>query len=603
MGLLPFIYLLPALALVAFLDFIKKPAADNVRKRWLPVRFPVTTSAVILVFLLVLVLGGWTIGRDYFREWSHRADLFYESDADLVAVSDYLAGQETAGDTIYLAALHYRHPTVAFLSDRYSEIKWLPESRALVFPADGSALYIYPHNSPLPQWAMDILKPAAIIEGPLGPDGLPAYMVYEWPGGAGLDDLTQGANLIEANFDNTVTLLGYEVGSAAGGESLPLTLYWRVDQLPKTNILPFVHLEDGWGYRWGQVEAFAYPAEQWEPGELIVQQVDIPLQAGIPPGSYRLKVGYFDPDTGRQLARLDEAGRYAGNSLVIDDVIVQSAPPPDSVQQPLIILDQPAVQGLTLAGYERGGQAVAAGEAFPLALWWLADEPLRAMSIQLALVGEDGAGRLLLVTDPVHDSYPFNEWSPPQLVIDRQSLEIPLDFPPGDYSVRVSLVSPEGEELFKLDLGSLTVEETDRLFTVPDIEEPLEARFGDEIQLLGYDLQTIESRQFGLTLFWQALIEPAASYKVFIHVLDLDGVCCIWQNDDFPKQGQYPTDRWLAGEVVVDPYHIELPPGLPAGQYPVEIGLYIPQTGQRLQVIVPGRPANDALFLSPLEIE
>ena len=67
-----------------------------------------------------------------------------------------------------------------------------------------------------------------------------------------------------------------------------------------------------------------------------------------------------------------------------------------------------------------------------------------------------------------------------------------------------------------------------------------------------------------------------------------------------PGQNQYPTSRWLPGEVVKDPYEIILPTDLAAGEYPIEVGLYIAETGQRLLVEVPGESEADKVFLRAL---
>jgi hypothetical protein len=69
-----------------------------------------------------------------------------------------------------------------------------------------------------------------------------------------------------------------------------------------------------------------------------------------------------------------------------------------------------------------------------------------------------------------------------------------------------------------------------------------------------------------------------------------------------PRGGAYPTTRWRPGEVVVDPYAIILPDDLPPGEYPVEVGLYLAETGQRLPVS-PGSPGQDAVRLSPFALE
>jgi hypothetical protein len=106
-----------------------------------------------------------------------------------------------------------------------------------------------------------------------------------------------------------------------------------------------------------------------------------------------------------------------------------------------------------------------------------------------------------------------------------------------------------------------------------------------------------------LTLVWQAETQPAADYTVFVHVLRPDGTCCVWQSDAMPRGDAYPTTRWQPGEVVVDPYAIILPADVPPGEYPIEVGLYVRETGQRLPVTVDGQAVGDAIRLGSLAIE
>jgi hypothetical protein len=132
---------------------------------------------------------------------------------------------------------------------------------------------------------------------------------------------------------------------------------------------------------------------------------------------------------------------------------------------------------------------------------------------------------------------------------------------------------------------------------------PLAATFGNEILLSGYDLEATGPSSFDLSLAWQAKSTPTESYTVFVHVLDQEGNCCIWQQDTKPLQGAHPTDRWLQDEVIIDKYHIDLPDELPGGQYPMEIGLYLAESGQRLLVEMVGLQAADALVLRPVIVE
>jgi hypothetical protein len=63
------------------------------------------------------------------------------------------------------------------------------------------------------------------------------------------------------------------------------------------------------------------------------------------------------------------------------------------------------------------------------------------------------------------------------------------------------------------------------------------------------------------------------SYTGFVHLLDANGQI-VAQDDHVPLQNQYPTTRWVNGEVVEDRFVLRLPADLPPGEYALEIGLY-----------------------------
>jgi 4-amino-4-deoxy-L-arabinose transferase-like glycosyltransferase len=596
-GLLPFVYLLAAkgflLLITSLLDQYRAAA------RLPQLRKVHESSLVLLTVGLVLAVGGFATGRTYFQEWANRADVFYDSDADLAAIASYLDQIDTTDRTIYVAALHYRHPTLAFLSQKYDAVKWLPQSQALVFPENGRAIYIFPHNSPPPTWGESFLAGMSLTAGPLGPDGHHLFVAYE----SNQPVTISIPNPINARFGNQMTLLGYEMGSGASGETLPLNLYWQAAQTPTAAFMPFIHFEDRWRHRWSQLETSAYPAEQWTPDEIIIQRVEIPLPPGLPPDTYRIRVGLFNPADQSSLALVDNEGRYAGSAYIIEQARVTAGSLPETLPIPPHPVDETTVTGLTLLGYERGPAAVPTGAAVDFALWWQAERPLNGTTTRVELLRPDNTGVILANLQPVYNSFPFAAWPAPIFLIDRQSVTIPQNFTPGEYLVSIRLLGSNNETLLTADIGQLTVEESIRLFTPPKPTYPLPATFNDEIKLLGYDLEPLGNNQFSLALIWQALDEPAGDYTVFVHALDLDGVCCPWQSDQMPQQGTYPTSQWLTDEVVVDRYTITLPEDTAPGQYPLEIGLFIPENGRRLVVTIPGLPANDAVFLRPLEIE
>jgi hypothetical protein len=86
-----------------------------------------------------------------------------------------------------------------------------------------------------------------------------------------------------------------------------------------------------------------------------------------------------------------------------------------------------------------------------------------------------------------------------------------------------------------------------------------------------------------LLLHWRARGAISQDYTVFVHVLDAAGNL-VAQQDNMPQSGHYPTSLWSPGEVVLDPYVLNLPGGAQGGPYLLRIGLYDQQTGQRLQL-------------------
>ncbi|MFW5940498.1 MAG: ArnT family glycosyltransferase [Chloroflexota bacterium] len=608
-GLIPFIFFLPALGLVTLLeqiaDLFRRPDESvSAFLRYLNVLEGYDLNYAFVV-LLILLLGGAFSAQSYFEEWATRSDLYYESDADLAAVAQYLDEQADPDAALYLAAPHYRHPTVAFLSERYEEIRWLPNAQALPLPPEGPALYVFPHNSPAPSWAQPFLEGAERTVGPQGPDDAPVFTAYRLEQPA----LPSGApsQEVAANFGNVITLLGYDARAEEGSDALPVTLYWRVEGSAPAPVRPFVHLEDRWGSRWGQSDPTSYPAEQWQVGEVIVQHMRIPLRAGAPPGQYRLRVGLFDEQSGERLLLLEE-GQMVGSAVTIEPLSLAGGPTPAAPPEAPRGAPQTVRPGLQLLGYERGDEPVPTGARLPLALWWWASEPQPSMTVRLELLRGDNTGKIILDTTPVHGTFPFERWGSsaaemPLFVHDEVNPQFPADLEGGEYRLHLRLLDAESSTVFTSSLGTVTVTPTERQFQRPQTEYPLAATFAGEIQLVGYNLEQLEGRRYGLQLVWQALQAPTDDYTVFVHLLREDGSCCLWQQDVMPRQGTYPSSRWVAGEYVLDEYEIEIPPEAAAGERQLEVGLYVAETGQRLQVSSPGAAETDVVYLRPLVLE
>ncbi|MFQ5813372.1 MAG: hypothetical protein ACE5I2_09340, partial [Anaerolineae bacterium] len=171
--------------------------------------------------------------------------------------------------------------------------------------------------------------------------------------------------------------------------------------------------------------------------------------------------------------------------------------------------------------------------------------------------------------------------------------------PPGHYDLVVAVFDPQtGEDFgeFVVPLG-VVIEGRERSYAIPPMQAKLDVSFGGQMRLLGYDLRH-EEGELRLGLHWQARQQMEGDYKVFVHLFDPATEVIAAQNDAMPRQNQYPTSWWAEGEVVSDEIVISLK-GLPPGHYRLALGVYDPQTLDRLAAVSPDGTsvANDRVVL------
>jgi hypothetical protein len=207
---------------------------------------------------------------------------------------------------------------------------------------------------------------------------------------------------------------------------------------------------------------------------------------------------------------------------------------------------------------------------------------------------------------PGYGIYDPRLWRPGEIVPVRQVVQLPDDLAPGRYWIEVGLYDPlnaaralvAGTDATRALVGPLKVplnESTE----LPDAV-PLDARFGDELALDSY---TVAQDDVGLQVILRltALRQPEQDYTVFVHVENAAGEI-VAQADAQPRDGQYPTKIWDAGETVLSSWQVNLPAPLAPGIYRVWIGLYEWQSGTRLPVQAPGATVDaDRLLLEEIE--
>ena len=234
----------------------------------------------------------------------------------------------------------------------------------------------------------------------------------------------------------------------------------------------------------------------------------------------------------------------------------------------------------------------------------------------------DGAPTTILTEDLAiwQDFYPWLRQDYNLRVIDSYS---PTDEPPADVIGRtLDALLQEGQAVWWVEgpAGSLAA---DTYFTQPGVQiyeaqtlgacrvaqlvrlpqESALATFdvaGGPIRLLAAAaLPARDGAALDVTLYWQAADAVTQSYTVFTQLFDERGAM-VAQQDNLPVEGLAPTDTWMPGAVIRDPYRLSLPPGSvpPAETHQLHVGLYN-EAGRRPLTLADGTTADHVTIPIP----
>ncbi len=122
------------------------------------------------------------------------------------------------------------------------------------------------------------------------------------------------------------------------------------------------------------------------------------------------------------------------------------------------------------------------------------------------------------------------------------------------------------------------------LFARPDGDpQPVNAVFGGAIVLESAQIsaELHENSPLAVTLAWRAENAIPQNYRVFIHLINAAGET-VAQSDGVPVHWTRPTSGWQAGETLIDRHALWMG-ALPPDDYSLVVGLYLPETGERLR--------------------
>jgi hypothetical protein len=235
-------------------------------------------------------------------------------------------------------------------------------------------------------------------------------------------------------------------------------------------------------------------------------------------------------------------------------------------------------------------------------VWGTTSAQREDFAVELALVDEAGQVQQRAVFAPVA-GWPTSEWPASALGHGRYAFQVDPRLPSGIYTLTLSLV--EGDTLERMGetvviRKGLEMPIPPRVFTPPAVQTEVDATFGGDLRLLGYDLDPKDDA-LRVTLHWQALRRMDESDKFFVHLYD-ESDEVVTQADFMPRGWTYPTTWWEAGEVVSDEVHLPLE-GVESGRYRLAVGVYDPETGDRLAVSSEALAVrSDALILQGVVI-
>lgn len=255
-------------------------------------------------------------------------------------------------------------------------------------------------------------------------------------------------NEVWANFDHTLTLVGYELPQRRieSGGRLSLTLVWRAERVMGRSLTVFNHLLDATATRRGGADRLPqnyYTTLLWVPQEIVVDSYELPVDTTAPAGIYWLHVGLYPTDQPGQSLPLVDANsgqRLDQTSVRLGPIKVGDAPPGTTVRQatPDIMVNRTFGDQITLVGFDELVCPVTAEACHTrLRLYWQAEQP-PAFDYNVFLHLLDEQKNLVAQVDsPPNDGvYPTSLWETGDIIPDERLLPM---LPAGNYTIKLGL--------------------------------------------------------------------------------------------------------------------------------------------------------------------
>ncbi len=595
-------FMMPAFALDELRVFVAK--------RWGRAGRVVFAMAVTAL-LLFAAYSGITA---YFVTWTNNPEVRTIQRADLASAARWLDEHQTNERALVSAefANDLDRGSFNLVARKPNRAQFFHGADTFVLPARANAFIVNPHSGPINEtFRKQFLDDAPVFVSKLA-DGTSQVEIYELTEEEleilrtvrGLDNVAQtpdGQILIRDAF---------LPNDARTGETLNAELWWQIlaPAASDADGLAWLgSLRDKLDYTWTQVATMGYTPSQWQRDDMVVSLLALPIPVDAPPQKYALDVALGSQNGAVPLLKKNEAP--ASPIQLAETNIARGAVPKVKPDLEVRYPSKAKFGAVQLLGSDAAG-LVAAGGVWRLVLFWTTDAPL-AQNYKLRLTATTEEGKEITRQSEVllKGIYPAKQWRVGDYVRSVTDLKIPDDAPRGKAIVRVALLDANDQPVGRADgapIAGIEIVGRAHTFEKPNVQTNRVARFGDAIEMVGYNLPQTKFRAgdpLNLTLYWHALGATDKPYTVFVHLLDANG-SVVGQRDAEPMNGDAPTNAWQAKEYLGDAYAFPVSADARRGAATLEIGFYDSVSGQRLLVTDgEGKPLGDHLLIEGLSIE
>lgn len=459
-GVLPFSYTLPALALVVLYERIRAYLPKRSATQWR--KLAVGLAALWVTALTLIVV------RDYFVIMPTMAASYIAHEADVTQAFKYLnshsAELEQSAPTL-LGLNFYRHPLLDYAWKNKTPVQFFFPKNGLLLPHEAgiqvgdqlirssstmtrSQTYVIGYTSPETLTELHRLFPQAQPSNQVDdPNGDPYFTALVIPAGT-VPQPAQVDHPLDITAGNLLHLLGYSIESGATSPgTLRLRLLWQVigqpqTQNPDARIVPYVHLLNLESKADGPLAAAHWedetmPPLEWHSGDLFYSWAALPVPSDLTTGKYLLNLGVFTDPGLTRLPLQDAAGKALGSEVLLSPVKVRGKPlAVPQIDHPLEAQIGPQIR---MQGYTLQGDLHPGGNLDLQVLWEASGTPPGDYTIFVHLLDANGNLRAQRDQQPLDGRYPTGFWEAGEKVGDTYLLTLPPDLPPGSYRIELGM--------------------------------------------------------------------------------------------------------------------------------------------------------------------